>query len=392
MYDKRICLVTDTLCDANGVSRFIQDIATCAQNMQRDFLAICATKKPYCKKLPNIKIIKPRLAFRMPYYPQLDLVIPPLLKLYHEIKRFDPDIIHIATPGLTGWMALFIAKKLKIPITGTYHTDFPAYMLSNTKSHFVANKTRWFMKQFYRPFSGIFIRSQLYKNIVKEELGFEDNTIFAIPPGIDTAKFDKKFKNKTYWHQHKIPKHAKILLYVGRISIEKNIPFLIDLFSDIQNDPSFESKDIHLVLVGSGRLTREIEKRNIPNLHLLGHKSGFELSTIYASSDIFIFPSTTDTLGQVVIEAMASGLAVITSDQGGPKTIIGQNGCVGYALNISESIIWKMYLHKLLFDKKELIKIQKCAYNKAKNMRIEDSFAFFWNKSVTLLQHKDNHG
>ena len=390
MSDVRICLVTDTLCDANGVSRFIQDIAHCAIETKHTFLALCATKKGYCHILPNMQIFNPSIAIRMPFYHELDLVLPPFLKLYRAIKTFSPDIIHIATPGITGWMALWIAKRLNLPVTGTYHTDFPAYLHSNTGRQWIYHLSTYCLKRFYNPFSSIFIRSEVYRQKLREELGFSSENILTIPPGIDTKKFDPKFCNRSYWHQYRIPSNAKILLYIGRISVEKNIHFLTELFSRLQKDPSLDTKNVHLVLVGSGAFVEKIAKLHIPNLHLLGHKGGLELSTIYASSDLFLFPSTTDTLGQVVIEAMASGLPVIASDQGGPKTIIGTDAKVGYTLDIHQPNLWKTKLYELVTNDTLRIQLAQNAHQKASLMQIEKSFHFWWEQSAKMV-YADTH-
>lgn len=388
MSDVRICLVTDTLCDANGVSRFIQDISHCAFEKQRTFLVLCATRKEYCQIMPNMRIFPPFMAMRMPFYRELDLVVPPFFKLYRAIKAFAPDIVHIATPGITGWMALWIAKRLNLPVTGTYHTDFPAYLHSNTGSEWIYHFSTWCLKRFYRPFRGIFIRSEVYRQKLRDELGFAPESILTIPPGIDTEKFDPKFRDRDYWQQYHIPSDAKILLYVGRISVEKNIRFLTELFSQLQKDPSFDTRKLHLVLVGSGAFAEKIAKLQIPNLHLLGHKEGSELSTIYASSDLFLFPSTTDTLGQVVIEAMASGLPVIASDQGGPKTIIGTDGQAGYALDIRQPRLWKTKLYALVTDETLRHQLAQHAHQKASRMQIEKSFHFWWEQSAMMV-HAD---
>ena len=384
--DVRICIVTDTLCDANGVSRFIQDISHCAIQTQHDFMVLCATRKQYCHILPNMQILTPFITMPMPFYRELDLVLPPFFKLYRAIKAFAPDIVHIATPGITGWMTLWIAKRLNLPVTGTYHTDFPAYLFSNTGKQWIYNFSTWCLKRFYNPFRGIFIRSEVYRQKLQDELGFASKNILTIPPGIDTSKFDPKFRDKNYWQQYRIPLDAKILLYVGRISVEKNIHFLTELFSQLQQDPSFDSQKVHLVLVGSGAFVEKIAKQQIPNLHLLGHKGGLELSTIYASSDLFLFPSITDTLGQVVMEAMASGLPVMASDQGGPKTIIGTDTQMGYALDIRQPSLWKTKLYALITDDTLRIRLAQNAHQKASHMQIEKSFHFWWEQSAMMVQ------
>ncbi len=381
----KVCLVTDTLCDANGVSRFIQDIASVAQNKNHKFSVICSTRKSYCSKTENMKVIAPWISFPMPFYHELDLVVPPFLTLYKEIKTSQPDILHIATPGFTGLVSLMIAKRLQIPVTGTYHTDFPAYIYSNTKNKFAKYITTKYMKYFYSSFKGIFIRSEVYREEIKKSLGFLDEHIFTIPPGISTKKFDPKFRDRSYWNTIGLDAKCKIILYVGRVSKEKNIPFLIELWLSLLERDIIQSQNLHLVLVGSGSLSVSKEYQKILNLHFLGHKEGDELSTIYASSDLFIFPSTTDTLGQVVIEAFSSGLPALVSDEGGPKTIIGEAGLCGYALSINKLDLWKETLEILFQNPKQLDDMSQHCRKKASKMHIEDSYDYFWKQTLSII-------
>ena len=381
----KVCLVTDTLCDANGVSRFIQDIARVALRKNYEFSVICPTKKSYCTKAKNLKIITPLISFPMPFYHELDLVVPPFLKLYKEIKILQPDILHIATPGFVGLVTLMIAKRLKIPVTGTYHTDFPAYIYSNTKSKMAKSITTKYMKYFYGSFKAIFIRSEVYRDKIKETLGFTDENIFTIPPGIYSERFDPKFRNREYWNSIGLDAEYKILLYVGRVSKEKNIEFLIELWQTLLNRGIVQSKNLHLILVGSGKLSEDKVYQKISNLHFLGHKEGDELSTIYASSDLFIFPSTTDTLGQVVIEAFSSGLPALVTDEGGPKTIVGDAGLCGFSFSIDKPYLWIESIETLLQNSKQLEDMSQNCRDKASKMHIEDSFDYFWKQTVLLI-------
>jgi len=282
---KRVCLITDTLCDANGVSRFIQDISSIAYEQKLPFLAITSTKKSYCEKFENMVILKPLISMKMPFYPALDLVIPPFFKLYKTIKYFNPDVIHISTPGIVGLCGFIGARVLKKEIIGTYHTDFPAFLYENTKSHFIKKITLLIMKKFYKKFKFIFVRSDIYKSVIQEELGFDRNKIFTIPAGIDIKRFNHVEPNREIWSRYGVEKESKKALFVGRVTREKNIPFLLEVWKE-----NFKSdKDSHLILVGVGEFFDKKEEYRAFNILFLGHKEGIELEELYKNSDFFFF-------------------------------------------------------------------------------------------------------
>ncbi len=159
----KICLFTDTICDANGVSRFLQDMAKESVKNDVTLNILSSTSKSYCEKFENVFIFKPLLKMKMPFYKELDLVFPPFLQMSQKVKELQPDVIHISTPGFVGFIGLLIALKNKIPIVGTYHTDFPMYIYSNTKSKLAKNITKFYMKLFYKKFHYLITRS---KNIL----------------------------------------------------------------------------------------------------------------------------------------------------------------------------------------------------------------------------------
>lgn len=172
---------------------------------------------------------------------------------------------------------------------------------------------------------------------------------------------------------------------MGSVSKDKNIEFLIELWQSLLQRGIVQSKNLHLILVGSGKLSEDKVYQKISNLHFLGYKEGDELSIIYASSDLFIFLSTTDTLGQVVIEAFSSGLPSLVTDKGGPKTIIGDDGLCGYALSIEKPYLWIESIETIFQNPKQLKDMSKNCRYKASKMHIEDSFDYFWKQTLLLI-------
>lgn len=381
----KVLLFTDTLCDVNGVSRFIQDIVKIASQKELELYVVTSTIKA-CPDLPNVKIIKPLLRTKMPFYPDLDLVFPSYRKLKSITDEVNPDVIHISTPGLVGIMGRRIAQKRAIPMLGTYHTDFPAFAYKNMPYQIVKQIGNKVMEYFYRDFKALFVRSEEYKKIVKEDVKFDPENIYTLKAGIDTQKFNTSFKDMSIWQKYDIPESAVKALYVGRFTKEKNFPLLLELWKAYYRQS--ENKNIYLITVGG-----DLDELLCETYHIkpLGIKKGEALSQIYASSDIFLFPSTTDTLGQVVMEAMSSGLPVLVSDQGGPQTLIGKEQEAGYALDVKDKTLWLEKMKALMEDKLLREKLGEKGHEIIAEMDIEKSFDAFWkvhvqcNRNVTVL-------
>lgn len=379
MKDINICLVSDTVFDVNGVSRFIQDFSKEAKKYKKNFYVLTSTEKKHYENIENIINIKPSFRMKMPFYKSLDLVIPNFFKIKNEIKKLNPDLLHISTPGTVGLCALISAKLLKIPVVGIYHTDFPAYMEKNTKSKFVKKGTILFLKIFYSSYKALFSRSDEYFETIREQLGFKQEDLYLLKAGINIESFDKKFEDKTIWNKYCVDKNRFKLLYTGRVSVEKNVHKLINLWSENK----FENCE--LILVGDveidGLDMKELKKKNIT---FLGRRQELALSKIYASSDCFIFPSTTDTLGQVVMEAMSSGLPVIVTNKGGPKTFVNES--CGYIVDINNFAAVSNIIKEVSKKDENYFSKKESAYNFMRDKSISHSFLNFWENNQKIFE------
>jgi glycosyltransferase involved in cell wall biosynthesis len=342
-----IALVTDTLFDTNGVSRFIQDMLHHAPKCNASLYAIVASRHKIPLPSKNIISLKPFIAIPMPFYKEQSLqVAPPFLSLYRAIRRVDPDIIHISTPGPLGWSALLIAKVLGIGVAGTYHTDFPAFLEENTGSKTVASVATWFMRRFYKRMSFTFARSKKYMHIIQNDIGINREKILFLNSGTDTKRFNPLFRQNNLWHDFGVPQDSVVLLYVGRLNVEKNLLFLIDRYRELRQGCD---EKIALVLVGEGEYAKYAKEWIEEDIYYLGVKRGEELSQIYASADIFVSASNTETLGQTVMEAQASGICAVVSDQGGVTESV-EDGVSGYAISTNDPELWVDRLKLLILD------------------------------------------
>jgi len=374
--DIKICLFTDTFCDANGVSRFLQDMARESLSSKVELNIITSTVKNYCQKLDNVFILKPFFRIKMPFYNELDLVFPPIIQMGKKVKELQPDVIHISTPGFIGIVGTLIALKYKIPVIGTYHTDFPMYIYSNTRLKLAKNITTLFMKIFYKKFTALLTRSQEYIEVINQDICIKKEKIFFLQPGTNIKTFSPKYYNSNIWESYNIPRNSTKFLYVGRLTKEKNLDFLFETWKLFYNQS--KKKDSYLCVVGSGELESYKDSLRKYNIVFLGHKEKEELSSLYASSTVFVFPSTTDTLGQVVLESLASATPVIVTNKGGPCGIVNNSKeQVGFVLDIEKKESWMKLFKKFENGKLNQELLRKNSYIYSKNFSITKTFESF---------------
>ena len=379
----RVSLFTDTLGDVNGVSRFIQNVAAQANRSGRDLHVVTSTSFK-CPDWTNIHNFEPVFATRMPKYEQLEIVLPPLLKILRHVDQHQPDVIHISTPGPVGLIGFIAAKMLRIPVLGVYHTDFPAYVDHLFDDHAFTSVCRAYMRFFYEPFTAIFTRSEQYVDAL-DDLGMKRERILPLMPGLETEQFNPSFQDLSVWDDLEaegltgISRPSVKVLYVGRVSVEKNLPFLTSVWARVAKKCAQHNVPADLIVVGDGPYKKEMQRALAGhNAHFLGFRHGRELSTIYASSDAFVFPSVTDTLGQVVMESQSSGLPVIVTDQGGPKEVVDA-GHTGFVLSSESADEWVEHLYELIANDARREEMSKNATNSMKGFDISNSFEDFWS-------------
>jgi len=378
----RICIFTDTLGDLNGVSRFIQDMGEQALSTGFDLHIVTSTAK-HCPDMPNVHNLAPRWRIPMPFYRELDLAFPSAKALEHKLLELAPDMVHISTPGPVGFTVQKLAKKHGIPMLSTYHTDFPAYIKKQTGSETAKKITDAVMARFYKPFKLVFTRSHAYLQIMRDDIRIESGRSVFLSPGTNRGRFHPIHANRAVFTRFGIPEEGLKVLYVGRISKEKNIPFLLDVWSRFKTrHPEDETK---LILVGEGALRHRSEYVLTEDVHFTGPIVGEDLSRLYASSDLFIFPSVTDTLGQVVMEAQASGVCALVSDEGGPKSIVEHKGNPGgLVVRGNDTEAWIDALENVLNNATLRHHLGRQGLANMKDFDIGDSFKHFSETHMDL--------
>jgi glycosyltransferase involved in cell wall biosynthesis len=316
--------VTDTIDDLNGVARTVRTMSASALRLDYDLTVVtCRTVGADHDELPrNRENFLPLAEFSLPKYPEQTVTIPPFRALYRFLRRERFDRVVISTPGPVGLSALAAAKMLGLRTVGIDHTDFPQYIRYLTGNEIFSRLATGAMRLIYGRFDTVFVNSEFYRHRWIRQ-GFASEKLHILPRGLDTKLFNYRRREEDFWRKRGA--NRKVLLYVGRVSKEKELEFLARIYRELRAN----GEPVDLAVVGEGPYREEMQAL-VPQAIFTGALGGDELGAAYASADLFMFPSTTDTFGNVVIEAVAGGLPVFVSDVGGPKELIG--GSLGKVL------------------------------------------------------------
>lgn len=287
----KVGLFTDTLDEVNGVGRFLRDMGEQAARSGHSLVIHTSSKSPR-HQAPYRRNFTPLLTMPLPCYAEVTLSLPPVLEILEWADRQQFDVIHVSTPGPMGLCGLLAAKMLRVPVVGTYHTDFPAYAEKLTGDHRVSNGTRVYVEWFYRRLAAILSRSRAYEMNLRE-LGVNSDAVETLSPGVDTEKFSPARRDDTLWRRLNVTQPHR-LLYCGRVSVEKNVDLLAAAFEKL----CATRRDVAIVFAGDGPHLAAMQKRlaDLP-AYFPGAQADDTLAALYASSDLLVFPSTTDTLG-----------------------------------------------------------------------------------------------
>lgn len=305
----RIAHFTDTFDEINGVAKTIKNQLDLVSRHGKQMTVVSCGADGSRRGLANFD---PVGEFAIPEYPELTLRYPPVLEMLEYCFDREFDCILAATPGPVGLAGLAVSKILKIPFHGTYHTAFPQYVRAFTEDTALEDGCWKFMTWFYNQMQVIYAPSEATRQELIDR-GIDPGKITTYPRGVDVERFHPAKRNG-FFTKFNMQSDTK-LIYVGRVSREKGLDTLAEAYRRLWR----MRPGVSLVVVGDGPYLEEMKRvlRGTPAV-FTGPLHGEDLSAAYASSDVFVFPSATDTFGNVVLEAQASGLPCIVTDQGGP--------------------------------------------------------------------------
>jgi len=320
---------TDTLDDVNGVSTTIQRMS-CALIANNKQIEVMVSRNEVSVPGIPLKNFPPMGEFELPEYELQKLSFPPLLQIIDHLQTQNFTEVIISTPGPVGLAALAAARVLGLPTAGIYHTDFPEYVRILTEDGLMESLTWNYMHWFYAQLDIIYVNSNHYRQCWIDR-GISPEKIKILPRGLDTGLFHPEKRKSDFWKKRGLREGEVGALYVGRVSREKNL----DLYAAAFRRLLAAGVKVRPLIVGDGPYAAMM-KELLPEGIYTGSLHKEELASAYASADFFVFPSTTDTFGNVVIEAQASGLPVIVSDVGGPKDLVedGVDGRVTKGLDL----------------------------------------------------------
>jgi glycosyltransferase involved in cell wall biosynthesis len=368
----RMAHFTDTFYEVNGVALTLQQHVQLAIKNHKSYTMVTCHKDHHDTDQPGVMNFHPIGGYDLPEYPELQIFYPPLLEMLNYCYEQGFNHIHTATPGPIGLAALAIAKILKLPISGTYHTSIPQYAQALTGDAVIEDLAWKYVLWYYDQLDVIYAPSRSTRDELVEK-GIKAEKIRIYPRGIDVEQFHPQKRNGVLKERFNIT-GGTILIYVGRVSKEKNLHLLAHAFAQLTRTRS----DVHLVVVGDGPYLKEMRQvmTGLP-CHFTGYLKDEALARIYASADVFVFPSTTDTFGNVVLEAQASGLPVIVTDQGGPceNMVDKQTGLVVPADN-ARALLAAM--QSLVMDPKRTADMAAAARSYMEQRSFEAAFLETW--------------
>jgi glycosyltransferase involved in cell wall biosynthesis len=311
--EPRALVFTDTFADTNGVAGTMRRLAragaegvpltviTCGEAAEEDGLAVFA----------------PDWSVPLPAYETLALNVPSFTQLLAYVERELPDVVHVATPGPVGLCGLAAAKALALPVVGSYHTEFGPYALRLTQDLLVSEALDRFVEWFYRQCALVLGPTHAVVAAL-EQKGMPGRT-GVWGRGVDATLFTPTRRDEDL--RRTLLGDAELLvLYVGRISNEKRVDVLLQTARLM----STHTPRLRFVVAGDGPARAMLEGQAPDNVTFAGELHGEALATLYASADLFCFPSTTDTFGQVILEAAASGLPIVAAAAGGALELVDE--------------------------------------------------------------------
>jgi glycosyltransferase involved in cell wall biosynthesis/predicted metal-dependent phosphoesterase TrpH len=310
----RVALVTEGLTATHGVSHTITQIRE--RGVPGFEVEVVGTDPEVDRRLTAVAEVE------IPFYPGLQVGVPSLPAVVEALAEGRYDLIHLATPGPTGIAAWLVARILDMPLVGSYHTELAAYAALRTGHPQLEPLAKLMLGSFYGACDAVLSPSPATDEGLRA-IGVPGERIGRWVRGVDLDRFRPELRVPDL-----LP-GALTVLYCGRLSKEKGVELLADAFLAAHaRDPH-----LHLVLAGGGPEEPAVRERLGDHTSFLGWLEGEDLARAYASADVFLFASQTDTYGQVIVEAQASGLPVVAVAEGGPASLIehGETGLLAPA-------------------------------------------------------------
>jgi glycosyltransferase involved in cell wall biosynthesis len=320
--------------EINGVALSILQLTKGLQQRGHRILLVRPEQKQACADFQADQECLVR-AQAIPKYGQLNFGWPQLLKLGQAFDQFKPDIVHIVTEGPLGLAAMNQAKIRQLAISSGFHSSFHDFSRYYDLA-FLVRPLRHYLKWFH---------NHTHLTCVPSPDTAESLQAFGIKcplkiisRGVDTQRFHAKFRDVNLRASWQADEDCTVLLYVGRVSPEKELPLIFSAYRQFAS----QQRRYQLVIVGDGPSLAEYQQQ-YPEVIFMGLQVGEALAACYASSDVFVFASQVETFGNVVLEAMASGLPVLAFDYACANQML-QHEHTGWLIPLKAPQLWQAKL------------------------------------------------
>ncbi|WP_421870225.1 glycosyltransferase family 4 protein [Marinoscillum sp.] len=368
--------------DFDGVAITMHQII---RRIPRDqFEAIFVTPQPPSEDIGFPVHLTP--SFKLPESDKEYLIaLPKKMKNLHGIlDAFRPDILHYSSPTPLGSYATKYAKRHHVPVVSIYHTHYPSFVSYYIR--FIPNIEKYFNPIFKWLYAMYFKADRIFAPTPSmyrylESIGIKESNLSVWGRGVNLERFSPEHREENYYP---VPKGNKKVLFVSRLVREKEPETLVRLYQLMDQKRS----DLNMIIVGDGPTRNELQKK-MPNAIFKGRLTGMELATAYASGDVFVFPSTTETFGNVVLEALASGLPVVAANAGGPSDII-QDGHTGFLVEPKNERAFFEKVEELIDDPALYQQIRKNALDYASSQTWEKLSSQLFDEYKRLVKSSDS--
>jgi len=298
-----VAILADGIGSTHGVTRALEEIRR--RGVPGFDIEVVGTDADVDRRLSAVA------EFDVPHYPGLRIGVPSVSAAVQTLAEGTFDLIHVCSPGPAGVAGALVSRGLGLPLVGSYHTELTAYAGLRAGDQLMVDAISLGVSAFYGE-CDLVLSPSLASDATLQQIGVPAERVMRWDRGVDTTRFDPALRGEM-----RLP-DALNVLYSGRISHEKGAEVLAEAFLQArQRNPRLQ-----LVLAGGGPEQEHVRERLGDAATFLGWLEGTELARAYASADIFLFPSRTDTFGQVILEAQASGLPVVAIAEGGPRSLI----------------------------------------------------------------------
>jgi glycosyltransferase involved in cell wall biosynthesis len=364
--DPSAIVFTDTYAETNGVAGTMRRLAGAGASGRLP-VTIVTAGSGLVDDAPGLAALPADWSMPLPAYEAIELRFPLITDVLERLEADGPDLVHVATPGPIGLTGLLAAKLLGIPVLGSYHTELGPYALQLTRDPVVAELTGLYVDWFYRQCDLVLAPTHgIVSSLAGRRLG---RRILVWGRGVDTSDFGPTRRDEA-GRRRLLDGGDTILLSVGRVSDEKRLDVLLEAFRLLR----VWAPGCRLLVVGDGPARTRLEKGAPDGVAFLGELRGEALARLYASADVFCFPSTTDTFGQVILEAGASGLPTIAVRAGGAVELVRHEE-TGLLVPPDDPAAFARALRRLVEDSRLRLDLGEGALAAARRRTWDRSFA-----------------